>query len=210
MICRPANIRMTDPAISRSARTRDDAGQGGVPQPAAGGHPLHAHQGQGFWTPIVIVTPWINKFYILDLNPKKSMIRYLVDQGFDVFITGWKNPGEDMRDVPSTITLTEAYSRSSTPPAARTGAATVRGGLLHRRYCAIDLHGLGDRHFKPEEMPVAHWTLFTTLVDFHKPGDIEVFVDEGSIPSSPRTWRARATWMAPRWRRPSACCVPTA
>lgn len=36
---------------------------------------------------------------VLDLNPKKSMIRYLVDQGFDVFITSWKNPGEDMRDV---------------------------------------------------------------------------------------------------------------
>ena len=43
-------------------------------------------------TPIVIVTPWINKFYILDLTAKKSLIRYLTHQGFSVFITSWKNP----------------------------------------------------------------------------------------------------------------------
>lgn len=43
-------------------------------------------------TPIVIVTPWINKFYVLDLNPKKSMMKFLLDQGFDVYVTSWKNP----------------------------------------------------------------------------------------------------------------------
>ncbi len=49
--------------------------------------------------PVVIVTPWINKFYILDLNPKKSMVRYLLDQGLDVYITSWKNPDASMREV---------------------------------------------------------------------------------------------------------------
>jgi len=44
-------------------------------------------------TPIVIITPWINKFYILDLTAKKSMVKYLTDQGFSVFIPSWKNPG---------------------------------------------------------------------------------------------------------------------
>ena len=50
-------------------------------------------------TPIVIVTPWINKFYILDLTPKKSMVKYLTDQGYSVFITSWKNPTAEMADV---------------------------------------------------------------------------------------------------------------
>jgi polyhydroxyalkanoate synthase len=49
--------------------------------------------------PIVIITPWINKFYILDLTARKSMVKYLTDQGFSVFITSWKNPGEDLGDI---------------------------------------------------------------------------------------------------------------
>ncbi len=137
---------------------------------------------QVYETPIVIVTPWINKFYILDLNPKKSMIRYLVDQGFDVFITSWKNPGEDMRDVRFDDYLTEGVQPLIDTARGLTGAAKVHavgyciGGTALSTYMAW-----ANRHFKPEDMPVAHWTLFTTLVDFHKPGDIEVFVDEGSI-----------------------------
>ena len=49
--------------------------------------------------PIVIVTPWINKFYVLDLTDKKSMVRHLRDQGFNVFIVSWKNPTADMRNT---------------------------------------------------------------------------------------------------------------
>ncbi len=132
--------------------------------------------------PVVIVTPWINKFYILDLNPRKSMIRYLLDQGLDVFITSWKNPGEDMRDVSFDDYLTRgiqplidtARSLSGSPQVHAVGYCI--GGTALTIYMAW-----ANRHFAPEDMPVAHWTLFTTLADFHKPGDIEVFVDEGSI-----------------------------
>ncbi len=132
--------------------------------------------------PVVIVTPWINKFYILDLNPRKSMIRYLLDQGVDVFITSWKNPGEDMRDVSFDDYLTRgiqplidtARSLSGSPQVHAVGYCI--GGTALTIYMAW-----ANRHFAPEDMPVAHWTLFTTLADFHKPGDIEVFVDEGSI-----------------------------
>ena len=49
--------------------------------------------------PIVITTPWINKYYILDLTAKKSMVKYLTDQGFSVFITSWKNPDASLSDV---------------------------------------------------------------------------------------------------------------
>ncbi len=132
--------------------------------------------------PVVIVTPWINKFYILDLNPRKSMIRYLLDQGLDVFITSWKNPGEDMRDVSFDDYLIRgiqplidtARSLSGSPQVHAVGYCI--GGTALTIYMAW-----ANRHFAPEDMPVAHWTLFTTLADFHKPGDIEVFVDEGSI-----------------------------
>ncbi len=133
-------------------------------------------------TPIVIVTPWINKFYILDINPKKSMIRYLLDQGFDVFITSWKNPGEEMRDLRFDDYLTDGIQPLIDTARGLSGAAKVHavgyciGGTALSTYMAWANH-----HFTPEEVPVAHWTLFTTLVDFHKPGDIEVFVDEGSI-----------------------------
>jgi polyhydroxyalkanoate synthase len=133
-------------------------------------------------TPIVIVTPWINKFYILDLNPKKSMIRYLLAQGFEVFITSWKNPGEEMRDVRFDDYLIEGVQALVDTARGLTGAAKVHavgyciGGTALSTYMAW-----ANRHFAPEDVPVAHFTLFTTLVDFHKPGDIEVFVDEGSI-----------------------------
>lgn len=133
-------------------------------------------------TPIVIVTPWINKFYILDLTPRKSMIRYLLEQGFDVFITSWKNPGAEMRDVRFDDYLLEGIQALVDTARGLTGASKVHavgyciGGTALTTYMAW-----ANRHFAPEDVPVAHWTLFTTLVDFHKPGDIEVFVDEGSI-----------------------------
>jgi polyhydroxyalkanoate synthase len=94
--------------------------------------------------PVVIVTPWINKFYILDLNPRKSMVRYLLDQGLDVFITSWKNPDASMRDVRFDDYLLEGIT------AVRGGARMQRraegacGRLLHRRHRARHLDGLGQ------------------------------------------------------------------
>ncbi len=132
--------------------------------------------------PLVMVTPWINKFYVLDLNAQKSMVRYLVAQGFTVFITSWKNPDASMRDVRFDDYLTEGVD------------TLVR---VAREHCGVDkVHAAGyciggtalaiymawaNRHYGgAEHNPVAHWTLLTSLVDFHRPGDIEVFIDEHS------------------------------
>jgi polyhydroxyalkanoate synthase len=132
--------------------------------------------------PVVIITPWINKFYILDLNEKKSMVRFLLDQGLEVFITSWKNPDASMRDTRFDDYLTDGIQAIVDVARDFTGAAKVHavgyciGGTALTMYMAW-----ANRHFKPEDVPVADFTLFTTLVDFVKPGDIEIFIDESCI-----------------------------
>ena len=134
--------------------------------------------------PIVITTPWINKFYILDLTAKKSMVKYLTDQGFSVFITSWKNPGDDMGDVRFDDYLVEGVNEAvrvacefcKVPQVHLVGYCI--GGTLVSTYMAW-----ANRHFAADKMPVAHWTLFTTLTDFAHPGDIDVFIDDACVAS---------------------------
>ena len=134
--------------------------------------------------PVVIVTPWINKFYVLDLAPKKSMIRYLLDQGMDVFVTSWKNPDASMSDVRFDDYLLDGVHAAVETARALTGAPRVHavgyciGGTALAMYMAW-----ANRRFAPEEVPVADWTLLATLIDFRAPGEIEVFIDESSVRS---------------------------
>lgn len=133
--------------------------------------------------PIVLVTPWINKFYVLDLNPKRSLVAFLLDQGFEVYITSWKNPGADMAQVRFDDYLEQGVAQIVRVAREHSGAAKVHavgyciGGTLLSCYMAW----LNQPGTDEADIPVAHWTLFTTLVDFHKPGDIEVFLDETSV-----------------------------
>ncbi len=137
---------------------------------------------QNYEKPIVIVMPWINKFYILDLTAKKSMVKYLLDQGFSVFITSWKNPDERMRDVTFDDYLTEGIDKAVQVACSISGAKQVNavgyciGGAALTAYAAW-----ANRHYPAAKVPVANLTLFTTLVDYHKPGDIEVFLDDSSV-----------------------------
>ncbi|ENO86250.1 PHA/PHB synthase family protein [Thauera linaloolentis] len=132
--------------------------------------------------PVVIITPWINKFYVLDLTPKRSLVRFLLDQGLDVFITSWKNPDATMRDVTFDDYLLEGVDTIARVAREFTDARQVHavgyciGGTALAMYMAWAVRRYGE-----EAMPVSDWTLFTTLVDFHKPGDIEVFIDRSSI-----------------------------
>ena len=131
---------------------------------------------------LVKVTPWINKFYVLDLHPKKSMVRYLLDQGVDVFITSWKNPDESMRAVSF-----DDYIRDGVDAIVRVARDFSGADKVHAvGYCiggtALAIYmAWAARHFGEEAVPVRDWTLLTTLVDFHTPGDIEAFIDEGSV-----------------------------
>ncbi len=132
--------------------------------------------------PVVLITPWINKFYILDLNERKSMVRYLLDQGLDVYITSWKNPDASMRHVSFDDYILEGVHAIVETARAQSGQPSVHavgyciGGTALSVYMAW-----ANRHFGESAMPVSDWTLLTTLVDFRKPGDIEVFIDEGSV-----------------------------
>jgi len=135
-----------------------------------------------FETPIIIVTPWINKFYILDLNAKKSMVKFLVDQGFDVYVTSWKNPTADMRDVTFDDYLMNGVGQIIETARGISGSAKVHavgyciGGAALATWMAW-----ANAHYEKKDVPVESVTLLTTLVDYHKPGDIEVFLDENSI-----------------------------
>lgn len=133
-------------------------------------------------TPLLIVPPWINKFYILDLNPANSMIRYLVSKGLSVFVVSWKNPDASMSDVRFDDYLLEGVHAAveavrdfcNVPKVHLTGYCI--GGTLVSTYMAW-----ANRRYGKDAMPVMDWTLFTTLTDFSQPGDIDAFIDDGMI-----------------------------
>jgi polyhydroxyalkanoate synthase len=129
--------------------------------------------------PLLIVPPWINKFYVLDLNPQKSFIKWCVEQGHTVFVVSWVNPdarhaGKDWTD----------YSREGVDFALDTiTKATGEKEVNAIGYCVggtllaatLALHAArGDKR-------VQTVTLFTTQVDFTFAGDLKVFVDEEQV-----------------------------
>lgn len=134
-------------------------------------------------TPIVIVTPWINKYYVLDLTPKKSMIRYLLTNGFDVYVTSWKNPTPEMAETGFDAYLTQGVDEAVRAARAIGGSEKVHvagyciGGTLVAAYMAW----LNRRYARAGDVPVSSWTMLAALTDFQSPGDIEVFIDEGSV-----------------------------
>ncbi|MBS1155621.1 MAG: alpha/beta fold hydrolase [Proteobacteria bacterium] len=131
--------------------------------------------------PLVIISPWINKFYVLDLNPQKSMVKYLTDQGYSVFITSWKNPDSSMRNVGFDDYITDGVARIIEVAREISGSDKVNlvgyciGGTLVATYLAW-----ANRQ-DPDNVPVNSATLLTALTDFSRPGDIEVFIDEEGL-----------------------------
>ena len=133
--------------------------------------------------PIVLVAPWINKFYIMDLSPRNSLIRYLVGQGFTVFVTSWKNTGPEAR-----ATTLDDYLLKGVRPAFEAARAICNVPQIHATgYClggtavAMLLAWLNADAADRAAHPVAHWTTFTTLADFSDPGEIGVFLNQGSF-----------------------------
>jgi polyhydroxyalkanoate synthase len=131
--------------------------------------------------PLVIAPPWINKFYILDLNPEKSFIRWCVDQGLTVFCISWVNPDERHRDKGFEAYMTEGILAAVEAACEITGQpdVTAIGYCVGGTMLAVTLAWMAAKG----DDRVSSATFFTTQVDFEHAGELKVFVDEPQIRS---------------------------
>ncbi len=128
--------------------------------------------------PLLFVPPWINKYYILDLNEKKSMMKYLVAQGYTVFIISWANPTEAQRDE-----TWDSYAQAVLHAVDVVLAATGQKSLNIGGYCVGGtlLGPLLAYLGKSGDKRVASATLFTTQLEFSDAGELQIFADEASL-----------------------------
>jgi polyhydroxyalkanoate synthase len=133
--------------------------------------------------PVVLIQPWINKYYILDLDAGKSMMKYLLDKGFCVFTTSWKNPTKEMR-----TTSFEDYMFDGAMTAFEAAARICGVDEVHAvGYCiggtalSALLAWLNHPSRNGRSMLIRDWTLFASMVDFSDPGDIAAYINEKSI-----------------------------
>ncbi|GAB1582168.1 PHA/PHB synthase family protein [Phyllobacterium phragmitis] len=132
-----------------------------------------------FKRPLLICPPWINKFYILDLSPEKSFIRWLVAQGHTVFVISWINPDERHAHKDWEAYIREGIQFALDTIGRRTGERKINavgycvGGTLLAAALAL-MAKEGDER-------VGSATFFTTQVDFEHAGDLKVFVDEAQV-----------------------------
>ncbi len=131
-------------------------------------------------TPLLIVPPWINKFYILDLNPEKSFIRWAVESGLTVFVLSWANPNEKHRFYDWTTYMQKGPLAALEEIEAITGekSAHTIGYCVGGTLLAATLAWLAQSDH-PDRVKTA--TFFTTQVDFTYAGELLTFVDEDQI-----------------------------
>jgi polyhydroxyalkanoate synthase len=132
-----------------------------------------------FETPLLIVPPWINKFYILDLRPKNSFIKWAVDQGHTVFVISWVNPDEtlaakDFADYmrEGTLAAMDAIEKATGQKQVDAIGYCLGGTLLTCTLAYLAAKG---------EDRVKSATFFTTMTDFKEPGELGVFIDEEQL-----------------------------
>jgi polyhydroxyalkanoate synthase len=134
---------------------------------------------QVFARPLLIVPPWINKFYILDLQPENSLVRWLADQGYTIFLISWVNPDERHRDKGFDDYMTDGVLAAVDAVEKATGMSEVTalgyciGGTLLSATLAW-MQARGDDRIKAA-------TFLTSQVDFTEAGELRVFTNETQV-----------------------------
>ncbi len=129
--------------------------------------------------PFLFVPPCINKYYILDLQPENSFIRYTVEQGHRAFVVSWRNPDESMVDKTWDDYIENAPIKAIEVVREISGAKQIDmlGFCVGGTILATALAVLAARG----EHPASSLTLLTTLLDFSNTGVLDIFIDEGSV-----------------------------
>src|ERR687896_53337 len=131
-------------------------------------------------TPVMFIPPWINKYYILDLQPKNSPVKYLADEGFTVFMISWKNPDASMEETTFDDYMTKGPLAVAEVVRDITGSERVNpvGYCVGGTLLAIALSWIAAGE---DENPFGPPTFMVALHDFTEVGDTEVFIDEPQI-----------------------------
>ena len=132
-----------------------------------------------FEVPFLFVPPSINKFYILDLQPENSMIRYAIAQGHRTFVVSWRNPDASLAKATWDDYIENAVIKAISVTREVTGAKTINalgfcvgGTMLGTALAVLAARG---------EKPVASATLLTSMLDFSDTGILDLFIDEGFV-----------------------------
>ncbi len=130
-------------------------------------------------TPLLIFPPWINKFYILDLKPQNSLIKWIVDQGYTLFVVSWVNPDASYADVGMDTYVQEGYLEAiaKVKELCKVKAINVIGYCIAGTTLSLTLALLDKR----KDKSVKSATFFTTLTDFSDQGEVGVFLDEDFV-----------------------------
>jgi len=141
---------------------------------------------KAFKEPLVIIPPWINKYYILDLTPENSMIKWLTDQGHNVFCISWANPDESFRDIgfkdymhDGALKAIEIANKTCNTDKSNVVGYCIGGTLLSMTQAWLE--------GKKRKSPINSATYLTTLLDFEKAGDLRVFIDKDQIQTLKQT-----------------------
>ena len=131
--------------------------------------------------PLIMVPPWINKYYILDLTSSKSLIKYVVDQGFTVFVVSWVNPDERLAEKTFEDYVLEGILEAVRAVQEETGVEKINalGYCVGGTALATGLAYLAQRG----EEPFQCCSLLTTQVDFSLAGDLLLFTDDTQLAS---------------------------
>ncbi len=130
--------------------------------------------------PLLIVPPFINKYYILDLREKNSMVRWLLEQGHPVFIMSWRNPGAKQRDVEFGDYVTEGVVKAVSAIESITGQEQINaaGYCIGGTVLASTIAYYAAKRMKKR---IKSATFFTTLLDFSQPGEVGAYINDTII-----------------------------